>query len=87
MEDADIRLLGQNSRKTTRAREHPSTAIDHCRQAVSNYEMNIFVLNALGDFFSLRNGRDVEASWEKSLELNPDQCLVREKLASFRKKK
>ena len=74
--------------KSAQAMGDFSKAISHFREAISHFGLNIYLLNALGDcFFNLNNIRDAEASWEKSLEINPDQPKIRRKLAAIKEKK
>lgn len=74
--------------KSAQARNNFAQAVSHFREAITRFGLNVFLLNALGDcFFNLNNIRDAQASWEKSLEINPDQPQIREKLAASREKK
>ncbi len=74
--------------KSAQARGNFAQAVSHFREAITRFGLNIFLLNALGEcFFNLNNIRDAQVSWEKSLEINPDQPQIREKLAAIKEKK
>ncbi len=74
--------------RSAQARNNFAKAIPHFREAITHFGLNIYLLNALGDcFFNLNNMRDAKASWEKSLEIIPDQPKIRKKLDSISEKK
>ena len=74
--------------KSAQARSNFAKAISHFREAITHFGLNIYLLNSLGDcFFNLNNMQDAKASWEKSLEIIPDQPKTREKLDSLKEKK
>jgi GWxTD domain-containing protein len=57
-------------------------------KAINRFGINIFLLNSLGDcYFSLRMLKEAKATWEKSLEIKPDQPRIKEKVESIREKK
>ncbi|NIM91636.1 MAG: GWxTD domain-containing protein [Candidatus Aminicenantes bacterium] len=74
--------------KSAQARNGFARAVLYYREAVSHFGVNIFLLNALGEcYFNLRNIDEARAAWEKSLEINPDQPSIREKLSLIKGKK
>ena len=76
------------SGKSAQARGDFAEAILHFREAISHFGLNIFLLNALGEcYFNLNNKPEARAAWEKSLEINPDQPQIQEKLSSLKGKK
>jgi GWxTD domain-containing protein len=61
-------------------------AIPVFRDAITRYGMNIPILNALGEcYFRLGNNTEALAAWNKSLEINPDQQELKEKVKSLTK--
>ncbi len=61
-------------------------AIPVFQDALTSYGMNIPILNALGEcYFRLGNNEEALAAWNKSLEINPDQQELKEKVESLKK--
>ena len=65
-----------------------SEAVDIYNKTISTYGLNTFLLNSLGDCYkSLGNFEEALAAWEKSLEIDPNQFEVKNKIGLLKKKK
>ncbi len=74
--------------KSAQAQNGFARAVLYYREAVTHFGVNIFLLNALGEcYFNLKNLDEARGAWEKSLEINPDQPQIREKLSLIKGKK
>jgi Flp pilus assembly protein TadD len=63
-------------------------AVEVLDQAVSHYGVNASVLNAIGEsYLGLGKRAEALASFEKSLQLSPEQPEVRKKVEEMRKRK
>lgn len=61
-------------------------AIPVLTDAATHYGMNVPILNALGEcHFRLGHTEDALSAWNKSLEMNPDQQELKDKLKSLTK--
>ena len=62
-------------------------AIAYYKQHLEHFGTNILILNTIGDcYFSLDNLDEALYAWEKSLEINPEQKRIREKVTIIKKK-
>ena len=65
-----------------------ATAVAVLDQAVSHFGLNAALLNALGDAYrGLGKREEALASYEKSLQLSPDQPQIKKKADELRQKK
>jgi len=63
-------------------------AIDLFNKAITHFGLNISLLNAIGDsYFQLKRWDEALTTWEKSLELNPDQPQLRKRVDALKEKK
>jgi GWxTD domain-containing protein len=63
-------------------------AIEVFDQAISQYGLNLQLLNSLGEcYFQLGNAQEALAAWEKSLEINPNQPQIKKNVETLKKKK
>lgn len=75
-------LLGQSHQSL---REFDQ-AITVYGQAVSHFGINVSLLNSLGDcYHALGKTEEALGAWNKSLEINPDQPEIKEKVDSLKK--
>ncbi len=79
-----LRLLGQSSQ----ALKEYEAAIQHYKNYLSHTGTNLLILNSIGECYSLL-GKMEEAitAWEKSLEIDPNQQVIKEKIRSLKEKK
>ena len=64
-----------------------SKAIETFNQAITQYGINTYILNALGECnFQLGRVEEAIASWEKSIEINQDQPQIQNSLKAIKKK-
>jgi tetratricopeptide (TPR) repeat protein len=57
-------------------------------KAIASHGVNIYLLNGLGECYNtLGNTTDAIASWEKSLEIKPDQPEIQDKVKALKEKK
>ena len=62
-------------------------AIETFNRAITQYGINTDILNALGEcYFQLGQLVEAIASWEKSLEINPEQPQIQKSLGAIKKK-
>jgi len=75
-------LLG----RTYQALGEFNQAVSLYHKALSHFGININLLNSLGEcYFRLGIIEEALAAWEKSLEINPDQPEIKEKVKSIKK--
>lgn len=62
-------------------------AIEVFDKAISHHGLNIILLNVIGEcYFQLGNTEEALAAWEKSLEINPDQPLIKKNVEVLKEK-
>jgi GWxTD domain-containing protein len=75
-------LLG----RAHQARGEFNRAISIYNKAVSHFGININLLNSLGEcYYRLGELGEALAAWEKSLEINPEQAEIKEKVKTIKK--
>lgn len=63
------------------------SALASYQAALDHFGVNFHLLNAIGECYSrLKNDKEALYAWEKSLEINPNQPEIKEKVESIRKK-
>lgn len=68
------------------ARGEFNRAISIYNKAVSHFGININLLNSLGEcYYRLGELGEALAAWEKSLEINPEQAEIKEKVKTIKK--
>lgn len=79
-----LSLLG----KSCQALKEYEEAIQYYKQYLAHLGTNLSILNSIGECYS-RLGKNEEAlvAWEKSLEIDPDQEEIKEKVESIKEKK
>lgn len=61
-------------------------AVSLYNEAISHFGINFYLLNSLGEcYYSLGSIDEALAAWEKSLEINPKQPEIKEKLKAIEK--
>jgi len=79
-----LSLLG----KSCQALQEYEEAIQFCKQYLTHLGTNLSILNSIGEsYFLLGNIEEALIAWEKSLEINPDQEEIKEKVQSIKQKK
>jgi GWxTD domain-containing protein len=79
-----IRLLGQSCQ----ALKEYDAAIQHYKNYLSHTGTNVLILNSIGEcYFLSGNIKEALIAWEKSLEIDPNQEVIREKIRSLKEKK
>ena len=63
-------------------------AISHYKDYLTYYGTNIKILNSIGEcYYQLGNKEEALVAWEKSLELNPEQERLKQRVKSLKEKK
>jgi GWxTD domain-containing protein len=74
--------------KAYQNRQEFKKAIGVFERAISNYGLNINLLNSIGEcHFRLNETNEALAAWQKSLEMNPDQPQIKKIVESLKEKK
>jgi GWxTD domain-containing protein len=74
--------------KTYQNRQEFRRAIGVFEKAISNYGLNINLLNSVGEcHFRLNETNEALAAWQKSLEISPDQPQIKKIVESLKEKK
>lgn len=61
-------------------------ALEYFKNAASHFGLNTPLLNSMGDsYFQIKNFVEASKVWKKSLEMNPEQPIVRKKIESIRR--
>lgn len=77
-------ILGQSCQMLGELAE----AISHYKSYLAYHGTHIPILNAIGDcYYQLGNKEEALTSWEKSLELNPNQESLKKRVESLKEKK
>ncbi|NIM58635.1 MAG: GWxTD domain-containing protein [Candidatus Aminicenantes bacterium] len=78
-----LRLLGQSSQ----ALKEYEAAIQHYKNYLSHTGTNLLILNSIGECYSLLGKiEEAIATYERSLEIDPNQQVIKEKIRLLRKK-
>ncbi len=76
-----IRLLGQSCQALKEYEE----AIKHYKKYLTHIGTNLLILNSIGEcYFLLGNMEEALIAWEKSLEIDPNQEVIKEKVRSIK---
>ena len=79
-----LRLLGQSCQALKEYEE----AITHYKNYLSHIGTNLLILNSIGEcYHSLGNIEEALVAWERSLEIDPNQEVIKEKIRSIKEKK
>jgi len=79
-----LRLLGQSCQ----ALKEYEAAIQHYKNYLSHTGTNLLILNSIGDcYYLLGNREEALIAWEKSLEIDPNQEAIKEKIRSIKENK
>ena len=77
-------FLGKSSQALSQYEE----AISHYKGYLSNFGLNLEVLNLLGEcYYKLGDTKEALRIWQRSLEINPDQDEIKNLVKSLREKK
>jgi len=78
-----LRLLG----KSCQALKEYEVAIQHYKNYLTHMGTNLMILNSIGEcYFLLGNIDEALIAWEKSLEIDSNQEVIKEKIKSIREK-
>ncbi|MGD9346689.1 MAG: GWxTD domain-containing protein [Candidatus Aminicenantes bacterium] len=78
-----LRLLG----RSCQALEEYEEAIQHYKDYLNHMGTNLLILNSIGEcYFNLGNIEEALIAWERSLEIDPNQGVIEEKVKSIREK-
>ena len=78
-----LRLLG----RSCQALEEYEEAIQHYKDYLNHMGTNLLILNAIGEcYLNLGNTDEALIAWERSLEIDPNQRAIEEKVKSIREK-
>ncbi len=79
-----LSLLG----KTCQAMQEYEEAVQYYKEYLSHMGTNLMVLNAIGEcYFLLGNNEEALIAWEKSLEIDYNQEIIKEKVKSLKGKR
>ena len=79
-----LKLLGQASQKLSQHEE----AIDYFKQYLGHYGTHLEVLNTIGYcYLAMNNKKEALVTWEKSLDINPNQEEIKKLVKSLKGKK
>jgi len=79
-----LSLLG----KSCQSLQEYEEAIQYYRQYLTHMGTNLIILNSIGDcYFLMEENEGALMTWEKSLEINPNQEEIKEKIKSIKEKK
>jgi tetratricopeptide (TPR) repeat protein len=79
-----IPILAQASR----ALNQNNDAIDYFKQHIAHFGASPKILNALGEcYIAMSNGSEALKAWEKSLEIDPKQEKLKERVAALKRGK
>ena len=74
--------------KSCQALSQFDEAIVYYKEYLSHYGTNLEILNSIGEcYFNIGNLDEALYAWEKSLEINPEQERIREKIKLLKEKK
>ena len=72
--------------RAAQAQSQYAEAIDYYLQYISHFSGTPNILNALGEcYLGSGNAAEAQKAWEKSLDLNPNQPGIKEKIAGLKK--